>query len=66
VTQAGRRKCGAKILYGGAVHHHLAAIAPNVLCLTFDGRSKSHRVAGFRAAWLGSSPASTPATTRRA
>jgi alanine-synthesizing transaminase len=41
-----------KILYDGAVHHHLAAIAPDVLCLTFGGLSKSHRVAGFRAGWL--------------
>ncbi len=41
-----------KILYDRAVHHHIAAIAPDVLCLTFGGLSKSHRVAGFRAGWL--------------
>ncbi|MGQ0575303.1 MAG: pyridoxal phosphate-dependent aminotransferase [Pseudonocardia sp.] len=36
----------------GGVHHHLAALAPDVLCLTMSGLSKSHRVAGFRAGWL--------------
>ncbi|HYZ57934.1 MAG TPA: pyridoxal phosphate-dependent aminotransferase [Streptosporangiaceae bacterium] len=41
-----------KILYDGAVHQHIAAAAPDVLCLTFGGLSKSHRVAGFRAGWL--------------
>lgn len=41
-----------RIVYDGAVHHHLAALAPDVLCLTMSGLSKSHRVAGFRAGWL--------------
>ena len=41
-----------QILYDGAVHHHIAATAPDVLCLTFGGLSKSHRVSGFRAGWL--------------
>ena len=41
-----------KILYDGALHHHIAAAAHDVICLTFGGLSKSHRVAGFRAGWL--------------
>ena len=41
-----------RIVYDGAVHHHFAALAPDVLCLTMSGLSKSHRVAGFRAGWL--------------
>lgn len=41
-----------KILYDGAVHHSTAALAPDLLCLTFNGLSKSYRVAGFRSGWL--------------
>jgi alanine-synthesizing transaminase len=41
-----------RIVYDGGVHHHLAALAPDVLCLTMSGLSKSHRVAGFRTGWL--------------
>jgi alanine-synthesizing transaminase len=41
-----------KVVYPGAVHHHLAALAPDLLCLTLGGLSKTHRVAGFRTGWL--------------
>ncbi|MEU5850679.1 pyridoxal phosphate-dependent aminotransferase [Saccharopolyspora shandongensis] len=41
-----------KILYDGAVHHHVAALAPDLVCLTFSGLSKAYRVAGFRSGWL--------------
>ncbi|MGW7055581.1 pyridoxal phosphate-dependent aminotransferase [Streptomyces sp. NPDC054887] len=41
-----------KILYDDAVHHTAAALAPDVLCLTFSGLSKAYRVAGFRSGWL--------------
>ncbi|MGI5349229.1 pyridoxal phosphate-dependent aminotransferase [Streptomyces sp. CA-250714] len=41
-----------KILYDGAVHHHVGALAPDLVCLTFSGLSKSYRVAGFRSGWL--------------
>lgn len=41
-----------RILYDGAVHHHAAALAPDLFCLTFNGLSKSYRVAGFRSGWL--------------
>ncbi|MGJ8513033.1 aminotransferase class I/II-fold pyridoxal phosphate-dependent enzyme, partial [Glaesserella parasuis] len=41
-----------KILYDGAVHVSTASLAPDVLCLTFNGLSKSYRVAGFRSGWV--------------
>lgn len=41
-----------RILYDGAVHHHAAALAPDLFCLTFNGLSKAYRVAGFRSGWL--------------
>ena len=41
-----------KILYDGAVHHHSAALAPDLLTVTFNGLSKAYRVAGFRQGWM--------------
>jgi len=41
-----------RILYDDAVHHHAAALAPDLVVLTFSGLSKSYRVAGFRSGWL--------------
>ena len=41
-----------KIVYDGAVHHSAATVAPDLLCLTFNGLSKAYRVAGFRSGWL--------------
>ena len=41
-----------KILYDGAVHHHIAALAPDLLTATFNGLSKAYRVAGFRQGWM--------------
>jgi alanine-synthesizing transaminase len=41
-----------KILYDDAKHVSLAALAPDLLCLTFNGLSKAYRVAGYRAGWL--------------
>jgi alanine-synthesizing transaminase len=41
-----------KILYDDAVHTTTAALAPDLLCLTFNGLSKAYRCAGFRAGWL--------------
>lgn len=41
-----------KILYDGAVHHHIAALASDLLTLTFNGLSKAYRAAGFRQGWL--------------
>lgn len=41
-----------RILYDGAQHVPLASLAPDLLCLTFNGLSKTYRVAGYRAGWL--------------
>ncbi len=42
-----------KILYDGAVHHHMATFAADdVLCLTFSGLSKAYRACGYRAGWV--------------
>jgi alanine-synthesizing transaminase len=41
-----------RILYDGAEHHSIAALAPDLLCLTFNGLSKTYRVAGYRAGWV--------------
>ena len=42
----------SKILYDDAVHIPLGSINPDVLCLTFNGLSKSYRLAGFRSGWM--------------
>lgn len=41
-----------KILYEGAVHTHIAALAPDLLCVTYNGLSKAYRAAGFRQGWM--------------
>jgi alanine-synthesizing transaminase len=41
-----------KILYDDAVHVSTAVLAPDLLCLTFNGLSKAYRVAGFRSGWM--------------
>jgi len=41
-----------KILYDGVRHVSTAELAPDLLCLTFNGLSKAYRVAGFRTGWL--------------
>ncbi|RLP30999.1 pyridoxal phosphate-dependent aminotransferase [Nocardia seriolae] len=41
-----------KILYDGLTHTATASLAPDLLCLTFSGLSKSYRAAGFRGGWL--------------
>ena len=41
-----------RILYDGAQHIPMASIAPDLLCLTFNGLSKTYRVAGYRAGWV--------------
>ncbi|WP_372698036.1 pyridoxal phosphate-dependent aminotransferase [Arthrobacter sp. JSM 101049] len=41
-----------KILYDDAVHYNTAALADDVLILTFSGLSKAYRVCGFRAGWM--------------
>ena len=41
-----------KILYDDAKHISVASLAPDLLCLTFNGLSKAYRVAGYRSGWL--------------
>ncbi|MBK0364913.1 pyridoxal phosphate-dependent aminotransferase [Salmonella enterica] len=41
-----------KILYDDAEHHSIAALAPDLLTITFNGLSKTYRVAGFRQGWM--------------
>lgn len=41
-----------RILYDDAQHISTASLAPDLLCLTFNGLSKTYRVAGYRAGWV--------------
>ncbi|SPX53856.1 aspartate/tyrosine/aromatic aminotransferase [Klebsiella pneumoniae] len=52
-----------KILYDEAQHHSIAALAPDLLTVTFNGLSKTYRVAGFRQGWM---VLNGPKNTRRA
>ncbi|MGN7859924.1 pyridoxal phosphate-dependent aminotransferase [Microbacterium sp. 22303] len=41
-----------RILFDDAQHISTATLAPDLLCLTFNGLSKTYRVAGYRSGWL--------------
>ncbi len=41
-----------RILYDGATHTPFATLAHDLLCLSFNGLSKSYRLAGFRSGWM--------------
>ncbi|MEW5885864.1 MAG: pyridoxal phosphate-dependent aminotransferase [Pseudomonadota bacterium] len=41
-----------KTLYDGATHTSVAALADEVLVLTFNGLSKNYRSCGYRAGWM--------------
>ncbi|HEY9049981.1 MAG TPA: pyridoxal phosphate-dependent aminotransferase [Gammaproteobacteria bacterium] len=41
-----------KIIYDDAKHVALASLADDILVISFNGLSKSYRVAGFRAGWM--------------
>ena len=41
-----------QILYDGAKHIPLASLSNDVLFVTFNGLSKSHRIPGMRAGWM--------------
>jgi alanine-synthesizing transaminase len=41
-----------KTLYDGAVHTSMAALADDVLVVTFNGLSKNYRACGYRAGWM--------------
>lgn len=41
-----------RILYDDAKHVSIASLAPDLLVFTFNGLSKTYRVAGYRSGWL--------------
>ncbi len=41
-----------QILYDGAEHIPLGSLSKDILCVTFNGLSKSHRIPGLRAGWM--------------
>ena len=41
-----------RLVMDGHTHTALASLAPDVPCVSFNGLSKSHRVAGFRVGWM--------------
>ena len=41
-----------RLVMDGLRHISIASLAPDVPCVTFNGLSKSHRVAGFRVGWM--------------
>lgn len=41
-----------RLVMDGKTHIALASLAPDLLTLSFNGLSKSHRIAGFRCGWL--------------
>src|SRR5690554_7538718 len=42
----------SKILYDDAVHTPVASLCDDLLIVTFNGLSKSYRLAGFRSGWM--------------
>ena len=41
-----------KVLYDGNTHTSMAALADDILCITFNGLSKNYRSCGYRAGWM--------------
>ena len=41
-----------RLVMDGYEHTSIAALAPDLFCVTFSGLSKSHMVAGFRIGWM--------------
>ncbi|MEG2080525.1 MAG: pyridoxal phosphate-dependent aminotransferase, partial [Oscillospiraceae bacterium] len=41
-----------RLVMDGLKHISIASLAPDVPCITFNGLSKSHLVAGFRCGWM--------------
>lgn len=41
-----------RLLMDGVTHTSIASIDPELFCITFNGLSKSHMSAGFRAGWM--------------
>lgn len=41
-----------RLVMDGEEHISIASLAPDLFCVTFNGLSKSHRIAGFRCGWM--------------
>ncbi len=41
-----------RLVLDGKKHVSIASLAPDVFCVTFNGLSKSHRIAGYRCGWM--------------
>lgn len=41
-----------RLVFDGERHVSIASLAPDLFCVTFNGLSKSHRIAGFRSGWM--------------
>ena len=41
-----------RLVMDGLKHISIASLAPDVCCITMNGLSKSHRIAGFRVGWM--------------
>ena len=41
-----------RLVMDGGEHISMAAVAPDLFCVTFSGLSKSHMVCGFRVGWM--------------
>ena len=41
-----------RLLMDGIEHTSIASLCPDVFCITLNGLSKSHRIAGFRVGWM--------------
>lgn len=41
-----------RLLFDGKVHTSIASLAPDLFCITFNGLSKSHLIAGYRSGWM--------------
>ena len=41
-----------RLVYDGKTHISLASLCPDLFCVSFNGLSKSHRIAGFRSGWM--------------
>ena len=41
-----------RLCMDGIRHTSIASLAPDLFCVTFNGLSKSHKIAGFRVGWM--------------
>lgn len=41
-----------RLVMDGKKHTSIASLCPDLMCVTFNGLSKSHRIAGYRSGWM--------------